>query len=67
MMLAFEIEACLTDDDDATIRANIGTMQQMRISIDALKSQLRVELRKLVMSYRCKPNTTTFEWDHLGY
>ena len=41
MMVALEIEDRLSDDEDAAIRANTETMQQMQSSINALTSQLR--------------------------
>lgn len=41
MMIALEVEDRLSDDEDAAIRANTETMQQMQSSIDALTSQLR--------------------------
>ena len=41
MMVALEIEHRLSDDDDAAIRANTKTMQQMQSSIDALTFQLQ--------------------------
>ena len=41
MMVALEIEDRLSDDEDAAIRANTETMQQMQSSIDALTSQLQ--------------------------
>ncbi|WP_299885992.1 hypothetical protein [uncultured Ruegeria sp.] len=41
MMVALEIEDRLSDDEDAAIRANTETMEQMQVSIDALTSQLQ--------------------------
>ncbi|MGB3313590.1 MAG: hypothetical protein WBB85_04195 [Albidovulum sp.] len=41
MMVALEIEDRLADDEDAAIRANTDTMEQMQVSIDALTSQLQ--------------------------
>ncbi|MGH1412124.1 MAG: hypothetical protein ACRBB0_01430 [Pelagimonas sp.] len=41
MMVALEIEDRLSDDEDAAIRANTATMEQMQLSIDALTSQLQ--------------------------
>jgi len=41
MMVALEIEDRLSDDEDAAIRANTKTMQQMQSSTDALTSQLQ--------------------------
>jgi len=41
MMVALELEDRLSDDEDAAIRANTQTMEQMQVSIDALTSQLQ--------------------------
>ncbi len=41
MIVALEIEGRLSDDEDAAIRANTETMQQMQVSLDALTSQLQ--------------------------
>ncbi|WBL34389.1 hypothetical protein O5O51_06710 [Sinirhodobacter sp. HNIBRBA609] len=41
MMVALEIEDRLSDDEDAAIRANTETMEQIQVSIDALTSQLQ--------------------------
>ena len=41
MMVALEIEDRLSDDENAAIRANTETMQQMQSSIDALTSQIQ--------------------------
>lgn len=41
MWVALEIEDRLSDDEDAAIRANTETMEQMQVSIDALTSQLQ--------------------------
>lgn len=41
LMIALQVEDRLRDDKDAAIRANTEAMEQMKFSIDALKSQLR--------------------------
>lgn len=41
LWLAVEIEDRFSDDEDAAIRANTETMEQMQVSIDALTSQLQ--------------------------
>lgn len=41
MWVALEIEDRLSEDEDAAIRANTETMEQMQLSIDALTSQLQ--------------------------
>ncbi|UES44290.1 hypothetical protein [Roseibium aggregatum] len=41
MTVALEIEDRFSDDENAAVRANTETMEQMQVSIDALTSQLR--------------------------